>query len=252
MKAQALLDRAGFSPGEIDGRIGDNFRKALNAFAKERGLEGDGLSVHVWRELTSSTEPVVVEYTLSEKDVAGPFLDKVPTELDEMKGLQALAYGSAREKIAEQFHISEELLTALNPGKKFDRAGEAILVITGGNDEVQKKAAKLEIDKSAQTLRAYDKAGKLIGFFPITAGSSDKPAPSGELKVRNVAQNPSYRYNPEYGFKGVRAKEPFMIAPGPNNPVGLVWIGLPGEGYGIHGTPEPSKVGKTDHMDAFD
>jgi lipoprotein-anchoring transpeptidase ErfK/SrfK len=248
VKAQTLLDRAGFSPGEIDGRAGDNFRKALNAFAQERELDGSGqLSERVWRELAAtSSEPVVVEYKLSDKDISGPFLEKVPSKLDEMRGLQALSYGSTKEKIAEQFHMSEALLAALNPGKKFDRPGETIFVVQGGSGQLPTKAAKLEIDKSAQTLRALAKDGKLIAAFPITAGSAAKPAPSGELRIRNVAQNPTYRYNPEYEFKGVRSKEAFTIAPGPNNPVGVVWIGLPGEGYGIHGTPDPSKIGKSE------
>ena len=178
--------------------------------------------------------------------LTGPFLDKVPTKLDDMKGLKALSYGSARERIAERFHMSEALLSKLNPGQKFERAGDEIYVAQVADRAERTKAAKLEVDKTAQTLRAFDKDKKLIAFYPITAGSSEKPAPSGELKIRNVARNPTYRYNPEYGFKGVRAKESFTVAPGPNNPVGLVWIALPGEGYGIHGTPEPAKIGKTD------
>jgi lipoprotein-anchoring transpeptidase ErfK/SrfK len=247
IKAQVLLDRAFFSPGEIDGRAGDNYQKALSAFAQERGLEASGgLSENVWRELSAiSSEPIVITYTLAEKDVAGPFLDKVPTKLDHMKGLPALAYATVREKLAEQFHMSESLLSALNPGQKFDRVGDPIFVVQGGG-RGDVKAARVEIDKSAQTLRALDQAGKLIAFFPITAGSAAKPAPSGELKIRGVARNPSYRYNPAYAFKGVRAERPFTIAPGPNNPVGVVWISLPGQGYGIHGTPDPAKVGKTE------
>jgi len=248
VKIQILLDRARFSPGEIDGRTGENYKKALTAFADEHGaVSKGGITEAVWQELSAtSQEPAIAKYTLTDTDVAGPFLEKVPTKLDDMKGLTALSYGSARERIAERFHMSEALLSKLNPGQRFERAGDEIYVAQVADRAERTKAAKVEVDKTAQTLRVFDKDKKLIAFYPITAGSSEKPAPSGELKIRNVARNPTYRYNPEYGFKGVRAKESFTVAPGPNNPVGLVWIALPGEGYGIHGTPEPAKISKTD------
>jgi lipoprotein-anchoring transpeptidase ErfK/SrfK len=248
IKAQVLLDRARFSPGEIDGRAGENYKKALVAFAEEHGIGGKGdMTEALWQQLlASSQDPVVAKYTLSDKDVEGPFLKKVPTKLDDMKGLKVLSYGSARERIAERFHMSEALLSKLNPGQKLERAGDEIYVAQVADRAERSKEARLEIDKTTQTLRTFDKDKKLIAFYPITAGSTEKPAPTGELKIQNVVRNPTYRYNPEYGFKGVRAKESFTVAPGPNNPVGLVWIALPGEGYGIHGTPEPAKIGKTD------
>jgi lipoprotein-anchoring transpeptidase ErfK/SrfK len=248
VKAQVLLDRARFSPGEIDGKLGDNVKKAIVAFAAEYDLQTAGvLDEQIWQELVStSEEPILKEYVISEDDVKGPFLDKLPAKMEMMKDLPALSYTSPREKIAEKFHMSEELLARLNPGEKFETAGTTIFVanvITGG---LPRKVARIEIDKTAQTLRALDRDGELLAFYPITAGSAEKPAPSGRLKVTGVSKNPTYRYNPAYAFKGVKTDEPFKIKPGPNNPVGLVWIGLSGEGYGIHGTADPSKVSKTE------
>jgi lipoprotein-anchoring transpeptidase ErfK/SrfK len=107
------------------------------------------------------------------------------------------------------------------------------------------KAAKVVVDKTARSLRALDDSGKLLAYYPASVGSEEKPAPDGSHKVRAVTQNPTYRYNPKYAFKEVKSKRPFTVAPGPNNPVGSVWINLDGEGYGIHGTPEPEKISKT-------
>jgi lipoprotein-anchoring transpeptidase ErfK/SrfK len=247
VKAQILLDRARFSPGEIDGKNGENFKKAVAAFAASQGLASNGnLTEEIWRALAStSSEPVLTEHTLTDGDVRGPFVKKLPTRLEDLKKYSALAYGSSREKIAESVHMSEELLLTLNPGRSFEKAGDKIVVANVGAEELPAKVGRIEVDKSAKLLKAFGRDGTLLGTFPVTVGSSEKPAPSGRLKVTGVSKNPTYRYNPKYAFKGVHASKPFTIKPGPNNPVGAVWIGLSAEGYGIHGTPDPAKVGKT-------
>jgi lipoprotein-anchoring transpeptidase ErfK/SrfK len=246
IRLQVLLDRAHFSPGEIDGKFGENARKALRAYEESQQLpSSDTVAAEVWKTLVVDDRSVLAEYMITEKDVSGPFLQKLPSRMEDMKDLPKLSFASPQEALAERFHMSEQLLLVLNPGQHFDRAGDKIIVAdTGGETKDPIKADRVEVDKGRQTVRLFDKTNALIGFYPATVGSEEKPSPSGTLKVTEVSRNPTYRYNPAYHFKGVHSRTPFTIRPGPNNPVGTVWINLSAEGYGIHGTPFPGKVSK--------
>jgi lipoprotein-anchoring transpeptidase ErfK/SrfK len=249
VKAQVLLDRARFSPGVVDGRNGENMQNAIKAFEKARGLKPDGaLDEELWARLNeASAEPVLTEYTIRDEDLKGPFA-KIPDKLEDQASLDRLGYSSPEELLAERFHMDQDLLKALNPGKRFDEAGASIVVANvdakAEPGKQPEKVAKIEIVKSERVLRALAKDGAIMAVYPASIGSEEKPAPSGSHTVRAIAPNPNYTYNPDYAFKGVKAKEKFEIKPGPNNPVGSTWIDLSVESFGIHGTPEPEKVGK--------
>jgi lipoprotein-anchoring transpeptidase ErfK/SrfK len=252
-KVQILLDRSRFSPGVIDGRMGENVENALRAFREANGIEGNDKAIDepTLAKLTEvakeSEAPVVVEYNITEDDVKGPFTKSIPEDFEEQKTLERLGYTGPGELLAEKFHMDVDFLKELNPGKEFGRAGTTIMVanVKSAAPPQRDSVVRIEVDKARKQVRALGENDTLLAVYPATIGSDSRPAPTGEHKVTAVAKKPNYTYNPEYKFEGVKSDKPFVIAPGPNNPVGSVWIDLSKDGYGIHGTPEPAKIGKT-------
>ncbi len=244
-KIQILLDRMAVSPGVIDGRMGDNVNKAISAYKLKTGSSlrtYDPKSVD--EALEASGGPAFTEYEITPVDVAGPYVASVPEDYGEKAKLDRLGFTSVAEALAERFHMDENYLKAINPGVNFDRPG-TIIKVANIRPPIKGEVTRIVADKANKQVRAYDAGGKLLAAYPATIGSQSTPSPSGTVTVERIAHDPEYTYNPKINFKQGENDKVLTIPPGPNGPVGSIWIALSKPTYGIHGTPEPSKIGKT-------
>lgn len=268
LQAQVALDRAGFSPGVLDGKEGMSFTKALTGFQQARGLTPNGKYDEATAKVLLGDAPPPATWIVQvpEGFARGPFAE-IPKGLNEQAKLPALSYRNLLEKLAERFHTTPEALVALNqPGTRVG-AGANIRVPAIANQPVatiegdargwgetlaslavakdQPKADHIVVDKSEGLLKVYDADDRLIAQFPATTGSQHDPLPIGDWTVKGVSRNPDFHYNPDLFWDASAKDEKAVLKPGPNGPVGVVWIDLSKDHYGIHGTPEPQNIGRT-------
>jgi lipoprotein-anchoring transpeptidase ErfK/SrfK len=269
LRAQVALDRQGFTSGVIDGREGAYYALALRGFQEARGLPTSGkLDPATQQALLAGKEPATRRVVIPAAFARGPLVPDLPKDMAGQAKFDRLGYRTLSEALAERFHTTPETLLALNgPGTVLgagrtirvpnipdaaladipdDKTGWAKTLQSLGVAAEQPKADHIVVDKSDGALRAYDAGGKLIAQFPVTTGSGHDPLPLGTWKIVGEARNPDYHFNPDLFWDAKKNAKDKLLPPGPNGPVGVVWLDLSKEHYGIHGTPEPQNIGKTE------
>jgi lipoprotein-anchoring transpeptidase ErfK/SrfK len=250
---QVRLDRQGFSSGQIDGKAGANFSRTLSAYQTAHQLPTGKPDCATWESLgTASSEPAITSYTVTDADLKGPF-EKVPPKLADQAKLTVLGYQTPMEAIAERFHASPALISQLNRGVAIAPGREIKVPAVAPFDAETKPPADgaagditIQVSKEESSLRATRSDGTLVFYAPVSSGSIHDPLPPGEYKVLGEAWRPVFHYNPDLFWDAKPADEKAKIPGGPNNPVGVVWISLSLEHYGLHGTPEPGNIGRTE------
>nr|WP_218625096.1 L,D-transpeptidase [Sphingomonas sp. dw_22] len=270
LHAQVILDHLGFSPGILDGRDGQSLVAALKGFQTSRGLPVTGRldtrtlgALHPYRSLRP-----LKQLRLTADTLAGPYFRPIPKDPELQAKLPTLAYTRPLEKLAEMFHTTPEVLVELNPGGRTIEPGAEFVfpnalpasrdypgdikpewrqTLNDLNVEAhQPEADHIVVDKSERVLKVFDRRDRLVAQFSATMGSSHDPLPIGKWKINGADTNPKFHYNPDLFWDARKDSDPAMLPPGPNGPVGVVWLDLSKEHYGIHGTPEPQNIGRTE------
>ncbi len=270
LRAQVILDHLGFSPGVIDGKEGQSYTSALRGFQAANGLPESGKldeatlgKMAQWQTIPA-TRVVIIPAAFA----AGPFLPDFPADAADQAKLPALGYRNLMEALAERFHTTPEAIVALNTASTPVGAGKPIRVPNipnakkwsesddprGWGDTLQRlgvapdqpQAEKVVVDKSEGVLKVFGADDKLIAQFPATMGSSKDPLPIGQWKIQGVSRNPDFHYNPKLFWDVSNDKDAQILKPGPNSPVGVVWLDLNKPHYGIHGTSEPHTIGRAE------
>ncbi|HRO15943.1 MAG TPA: L,D-transpeptidase, partial [Paracoccus sp. (in: a-proteobacteria)] len=240
-RVQILLDRAGVSPGVVDGFRGGMSESALMAYERKMGLPVDGrMDPVIWDLLQPfAAGPMTMDYTVTEEDAQG-LVDSIPSDYGEKALMTSMGYISIAERLGERFHMDDKFLVQLNPGVTI--APGAVLKVTVPARPIRARVTRIIVDKETGRVAAYDAQGRMVVDYPATVGSAATPSPHGTHTVDAVALDPDYTYNPHKNFKQGDNDKVLRIPPGPNGPVGNVWIDLSEPTYGIHGTPTPSRL----------